>query len=208
MAGEAAPYKYEATMKGVLGWAQGELEHVGRIAAVKDPKIQYSYALSTVNGMAHLKDALFELVGETEHADKKRDLLRIHDQVIRVMKHLIREYKIDLEPIRNFNVKGVLSNLGYLNNSSNNGRNEEEEEETDDEDEEEENENENNTFNNESENEFENERRSSIYGMMSQENEEQQGGKRGSKRRTAKRNSNRRASKKTRKSKRKGKGRR
>jgi hypothetical protein len=113
----SGPYKYETTMKSLFGWAEGELSHVGRIAAVKNPQIQYSYALSTVNGMAHLKDALYELAKETKSKDKKRDIIRLHDQVIRVMKNLIRTYNIDLEPIRKFNVKGVLSNLGYLKNT-------------------------------------------------------------------------------------------
>ncbi len=139
--------KYSATMKSLFGWAESELAHVGRIAAIEDSDIQYSYALSTVNGMAHLKDALFELVGETEQPEKMRDLLRLHDQVIRVMKHLIREYDIDLEPIRNFNVRGVLSNLNYLDEEENmneeeeENMNEEEEENMNEEEEEEENEN-------------------------------------------------------------------
>jgi len=107
-------HTYEATMKGVLQWANSELEHVGRIASVKDKDLQYSYAQSTIYGMAHLKDALAQLVGETENEDKKRDLLRTHDKVIRVMKHLIKEYNIDLEPIKAFNIKHVLSNLSYL----------------------------------------------------------------------------------------------
>jgi hypothetical protein len=106
---------YDATVKGVMKWAEHELEHVGRIASVEDPDLQYSYAQSTIYGMAHLKDALAQLVGEVDHVDKKRDLLRTHDKVIRVMKHLIKEYDIDLEPIKAFNIKHVLSNLNYLN---------------------------------------------------------------------------------------------
>ena len=112
----AAPKKYKTTKNGLMGWAKSELEHVGRIAAIENPDIQYSYALSTVNGMAHLKDALYEMVQETKEGHHKRDLLRLHEQVIRVMKHLIREYKIDLKPIRNFNVRGVLSRFNYLRN--------------------------------------------------------------------------------------------
>ena len=119
----AAPKKYKATKNALMGWAKSELEHVGRIAAVEDPDIQYSYALSTVNGMAHLKDALYELVQETEEDNHKRDLLILHNQVIRVMKHLIREYTIDLQPIRNFNVRGVLSNLSYLKKTRKNSNN-------------------------------------------------------------------------------------
>ena len=90
----AAPKKYEATMGSVLAWANGELQHVGRIASVKDKDIQYSYALSTVNGMAHLKDALYELVNDKNYKWNHEELLRTHDAVIRVMKHLVREYKI------------------------------------------------------------------------------------------------------------------
>jgi hypothetical protein len=95
-------------------WATSELEHVGRIAAVEDPDIQYSYALSTVNGMAHLKDALFEAVSEKGHKEHKQDLLRLHDGVVRVMKHLIKEYRVNLDTIRAFNTRKVLSNLSYL----------------------------------------------------------------------------------------------
>jgi hypothetical protein len=138
---------YSSTMKSLFGWAESELAHVGRIAAVEDSDIQYSYALSTVNGMAHLKDALFELVGETEQYEKKRDLLRLHDQVIRVMKHLIYEYNIDLEPIRNFNVRGVLSNLSYLDEEMSMNENESEAEEEEEEEEEEEGENTNDNMN-------------------------------------------------------------
>ena len=101
-----------------MEWANGELEHVGRIAACADPNIQYSYALSTVNGMAHLKDALFELVSNPDYADKKTDLLHLHDAVIRVMKHIIKDYNVDLSTIKAFNTKGVLSDLSYLKNTN------------------------------------------------------------------------------------------
>ncbi len=113
----ASPKHYDITMRSVFQWAQHELAHVGRIAAVEDKDIQYSYALSTVNGMAHLKDALYQLAKETRQADKKRDIYTLHAQVIRVMKHLIHEYKIDVAPIKAFNVRGVLSDLRYLKNS-------------------------------------------------------------------------------------------
>lgn len=111
-----SPKKYHATAKGVMKWAEHELEHVGRIAGVEDPDLQYSYALSTVNGMAHLRDALFELVNDPDYKEHHESLLRTHDKVIRVMKHLIKEYKVNLNTIRNFNTRGVLSNLSYLNN--------------------------------------------------------------------------------------------
>ena len=114
----ASPYKYHATAKTVMEWANSELEHVGRIVACEDPNIQYSYALSTVNGMAHLKDALYELVNDSNYAEKKEDLLRLHSSVIRVMKHLIKDFDIDLNTIKAFNTKGVLSDLSYLTDTS------------------------------------------------------------------------------------------
>jgi hypothetical protein len=116
----ASKYKYETTLQSIIEWANSELEHVGRIVAVHDPNIQYSYALSTVNGMAHLKDALYEMVNDPNYSDKKQDLLRTHDSVVRVMKHLIKDFNIDLETIRKFNTKDVLSNLSYLENSNTN----------------------------------------------------------------------------------------
>lgn len=108
-------HKYEATANGVMQWAQSELEHVGRIASIKDKAIQYSYALSTVNGMAHLRNALFELVNDPAYAHHKVDLLKTHNAVIRVIKHLIREYKVKLQTIKDFNVKHVLGDMSYLN---------------------------------------------------------------------------------------------
>jgi hypothetical protein len=113
----AAPYKYEITAKSAMMWANSELEHVGRIAAVKDKKIQYAYALSTLNGMAHLKDALYELVSDSAYKHHKPDLLKTHDAVIRVMKQLIKDYDLNLETVRKFNTGRTLSNLSYLKNS-------------------------------------------------------------------------------------------
>jgi len=113
-------HKYEATAHGVMMWATGELEHVGRIASIKDKDIQYNYAMSTLFGMAHLKDALFELVEDPDYEHQKKDLLKTHDKVIRVMKHLCKEYDLDLGAIKRFNTKKVLSNLKYLNSNNNN----------------------------------------------------------------------------------------
>lgn len=110
----AAPKRYEITVKGAMQWAAGELEHVGRIASVMDPDIQYAYAMSTLNGMAHLKDALFELVTDPDYEHHK-DLQRTHDAVVRTMRHLVTTYGLDLNAIRAFNTHGTLSNLGYLN---------------------------------------------------------------------------------------------
>ena len=110
--------QYHATAKGVMHWAESELEHVGRIAAVEDPDIQYSYAQSTVNGMVHLRDALFQLVNDPDYKDKKTDLLRTHDQVVRALKHLIKDYDVNLDNIRKFNTRGVLSAFNYLENNT------------------------------------------------------------------------------------------
>jgi len=110
--------RYQATMSGVLAWANSELEHVGRIAGVKNKDLQYSYALSTVNGMMHLRDALFELVNDKEYEWKRAELLRTHDQVVRVLKHLIREYRVNLGTIKAFNTRHVLKNMSYLGRRS------------------------------------------------------------------------------------------
>ncbi len=106
--------EYNTTAKGLMMWANSELEHVGRIAAISDKDIQYSYAQSTVNGMAHLKDAIFQYVNKHPETHMKGDLLTAHDQVIRVMKHLKDVYHVNLDEIKAFNTRGVLSNLSYL----------------------------------------------------------------------------------------------
>jgi len=105
--------KYEATVRGVMEWANHELEHVGRIVAVHDPDIQYSYALSTVNGMLHLRQALQELIDDPEYAMHKKDLNKTHDSVVRVIKHLIKDFNINLQTIENFNTRQVL-NMDFL----------------------------------------------------------------------------------------------
>ena len=110
----ATAHRYESTVKGTMAWANSELEHVGRIASVKDKDLQYSYALSTVNGMAHLHDALLELARDPSYNHEYPEIARTHNQVVRVMKHLIREYKINLNTIRAFNTRKVLSDFSYL----------------------------------------------------------------------------------------------
>jgi hypothetical protein len=116
-------HKYNATAKGVMEWANAELAHVGRIAGIEDKDIQYSYALSTVNGMAHLRNALFELVGDSDYAEHKKDLLKTHNAVIRVMKHLIKDYKIKLDTIKQFNVRHVLGSMSYLKRGTRKNKN-------------------------------------------------------------------------------------
>jgi hypothetical protein len=115
----ASPKQYHPTVKGVLEWANAELEHVGRIVSIEDPDLQYSYALSTVNGMAYLKDALYELVNDSKYSAHKEDLLRVHGAVIRTMKHLVKDFNIDLDAIKAFNTRKVLSNRNftYLKNT-------------------------------------------------------------------------------------------
>ena len=109
---------YHMTVKGVMGWAQNELEHVGYLIGVKDPDIQYAYAQSTVNGMLHLRDALFELANDPKYEWHKEELLRTHDKVVRVVKHLIKDFDVNIDEIKAFNTRKVLGNLSYLNNSS------------------------------------------------------------------------------------------
>ena len=120
----AAPYKYHKYPECLHGWAKSELEHVGRIIATEDPHLQKSYAMSTVNGMAHLKDALYEAVNNPKISEyHKEDLLNLHGKVIRVMKHLIDDFDVDVDAIKAFNTEGVLSSLNYLNNNRNNSNN-------------------------------------------------------------------------------------
>jgi hypothetical protein len=125
----AAPFPYHKHAECLHGWAKSELEHVGRIIATEDLHIQKSYAMSTVNGMAHLKDALYEAVNNPKISEyHKEDLLDLHGKVIRVMKHLIDDFNVDVGAIKAFNTEGVLSNLSYLNNNksrnnSNNNKN-------------------------------------------------------------------------------------
>ena len=102
------------TVQSAMQWANSELEHVGRIAAVKDRRLQRSYAMSTLNGMAHLKDALYELAADKDYEWHRKDILKTHDSVIRTMKHLIKDYNLSLETIRKFNTNRTLSNLKYL----------------------------------------------------------------------------------------------
>jgi len=120
----ASPKQYHPTVKGIFEWANSELEHVGRIVSVEDPDLQYSYALSTVNGMAYLKDAIYELVNDPKYSMHKEDLLRLHGAVIRTMKHLVKDFKINLNAIKAFNTRKVLSNRNftYLKNTKRKSR--------------------------------------------------------------------------------------
>ena len=110
--------KYNVTTDSVIGWAKSEVEHVSRIASVEDPDIQYSYAQSTVNGMLHLRDALFQLVNDPKYAERKDELLMIHDRIVLLLKQLIKQYKVNLDEIKAFNTRKVLGSLNYLKGGS------------------------------------------------------------------------------------------
>jgi hypothetical protein len=94
-----------------MKWAEQELRHIGRIAGVEDPDIQYSYAMSTLYGMLHLKKALTELTNDSAYSVHREDLQRTLDQVIRAIKHLIKDYSLDLNAIQTFNTKKILGDL-------------------------------------------------------------------------------------------------
>jgi len=111
----SAPRLYNATANCLITWAKSELEHIGRIVALEDKDIQYSYAMSTLNGMAHLKDAIYEYISKNPENPHTSDLQITHDKVIRAMKHLIKDFDLNTQEIVDFNTRKVLSNLSYLN---------------------------------------------------------------------------------------------
>jgi hypothetical protein len=110
--------KYDMTVHAVMSWAKNELEHVGYLVGVHDPDIQYAYAQSVVNGMLHLRDALLELVKDPNYKMHHPDLQKTHDKVVRVIKHLIKDFKVDLNEIKKFNSRHVLGDLSYLKTKS------------------------------------------------------------------------------------------
>ena len=97
-----------------MKWAKHELEHIGRIVSVEDPDIQYSYAMSTLYGMLHLRKALTELVNDSAYAAQREDLQRTLDQVVRAIKHLIKDFSLDMNAIRTFNTKKILGDLADI----------------------------------------------------------------------------------------------
>lgn len=109
-----SPREYKTTVAGVSAWAKNELEHVGRIATVEDPDLRYSYALSTVNGMLHLRNAVYELLHDGAYQQHERDLQRLYDQVNRAVQHLINDYDVDRGTIERFNTRHVLGNIRNL----------------------------------------------------------------------------------------------
>jgi hypothetical protein len=109
-----SPKKFHSTVGGISKWAESELAHMGRIAAVEDPDLQYAYALSTVNGMLHLRNAVYELMNDDAHVQQKPDLQRLYGQVNRAVQHLISEYKVERSTIEGFNTRKVLGNIGNI----------------------------------------------------------------------------------------------
>lgn len=110
-------HKYKSTFKGLMMWASSELEHVGRIISMEDKDLQYQYALSTVNSMLHLRNALVEMLNDPKYQRHREDVQRTHDKVIRATKHLISDFNLNLQTIRNFNERNTLGDLSYLNQS-------------------------------------------------------------------------------------------
>jgi hypothetical protein len=98
---------------GVMEWAKNELEHIGRIASVKNPDLQYSYAQHTVSGMLHLRDAIKQLIRKEKSAGVRNDLRKLYGQVNRALQHLVTEYHINSNAIKRFNTRKV---LGPMNN--------------------------------------------------------------------------------------------
>ena len=108
-------HKYDITVQGVNKWAMEEIKHVGKIIAVKDKGLQRAYARSTLNGMAYLRDAIYQLITDSKNPDYiKSELQILHDKVVRVMQHLIKDFDIDMKDIQEFNKNHVLSSLNYL----------------------------------------------------------------------------------------------
>jgi hypothetical protein len=106
--------KYKLTFMSAMKWAEHELEHVGRIVAVEDPDIQYSYAMSTLYGILHLKKALSELLNDPAYSSQREDIQRTHDKVNRTLKHLIKDFSLDLNVIQAFNTKKILGDLANI----------------------------------------------------------------------------------------------
>ena len=109
-------HSYDATVTGVMGWVSAEYSHIGNLSGMRDKDLQYSYALSTANSMAHLNDAMLELIEDPRYANDHPDLKKVHGDVVRALKELMHRYKIDVATIRRFNTRHVLRDrdLTYL----------------------------------------------------------------------------------------------
>lgn len=61
--------------------------------------------------MLHLKKALSEMVNDSAYSAQREDLQRTLDQVVRTIKHLIKDFSLDLNTIQAFNTKKILGDL-------------------------------------------------------------------------------------------------
>jgi|APFre7841882654_1041346.scaffolds.fasta_scaffold10424_6 hypothetical protein len=109
------PPSYQITRFGVMEWAKNELEHIGRIASVKNPNLQYSYAQHTVSGMLHLRDAIKQMIRKETSVSKRRDLQKLYGQVNRALQHLITEYHVQPNAIQACNTRKVLGSINNIN---------------------------------------------------------------------------------------------
>ena len=107
-------HSYDPTLKGVMGWASAELWHIGEITGMRDPDLQYAYAQSVANSMAHLHDAMKELLADKRYKTAHADLRKTFNVVVRALQGLMKRYKISVAEIRKFNVRHVLGDLSYL----------------------------------------------------------------------------------------------
>lgn len=106
--------KYGLTVRAVNDWAKAELEHVGRIPSMAHDDIRYSYAMSTVNGMLHLRQAIKELVHDEKDDMQREELLKTHSAVVRTIKQLIKDYNVDVDTIKRFNTRAVIESYDFL----------------------------------------------------------------------------------------------
>lgn len=106
-----ATHTYDETFKGVMEWANAELDHVGRIVSLSDKDIQYAYAISIVNGMMHLNQAIEELMSDRAYSRHRTDLRKLHGKVDRTIDHLVKDFGVNIGTIRAFNTRKVLRKL-------------------------------------------------------------------------------------------------
>jgi len=104
---------YEPTVAGVMGWASAEMYHIGEISTMASKNHQYAYAQSTANGLAHLHDALREIIADPRYRKDRPDLIKTHNTVVRAIRGLVKQYRIDIDEIRRFNTRHILSDLSY-----------------------------------------------------------------------------------------------
>ena len=110
--------KYKITSHSAMEWAKHELDSVGRIAAVEDTDIQYTYAMCTVNSMLHLRKALTDISENPNYSQDRSKVLETLAEVDRVIAHLIKDYAVDLNAIRTFNTRKIMGNISKFNSKN------------------------------------------------------------------------------------------